>query len=333
MVQSAASQRQPPIEIQREALNKRYGELAIEYATVNQELGYLNGSGKLHKEREAEGILQQMKEVDAKLKALDVDSFDRNRQHLNLEEELQKIDFTEVKEVVRKIISQFGRDGGNASFLLQRNLQMAGRLCLLEIKDQLRSETRDFKTYPVEFSADSELNHIGLLNRLAGHLGVEPVGDPMEISLSIQRAIEGSLQSGSIVLIEIHKWEALPLPVQRQVLCWFLEQFWQPLVAQLPTIATTYSKVRFITVLVVEDELAPDCLEFCCTHDEFDGQKIIDLPLQDWAVGDILDWLDYLGLAKQQSEALAQRIHKASRGGIPELVCSALRRENFQNPV
>jgi len=329
MVQATVSQRLSPADIQREALNKRYGELAIEYATVNQQLSYLSGGEKVRREQEAEVILQQMIEVDAKLKASDVASLDRNRQYLNLEEELQKIDFVEAKEVVERIVSKFDRNGGNASFLLQRNLQMAGRLCLLEIKDRLQSNTRDLKSFPIEFSADTELNHIGLLNRLASHLGIEPMSEPMEYSSSIQQAIVRSLQSGSVVLIEIHKWDALPLAIQREVLCWFLEQFWQPLVAQLPTIATTYSRVRFITILVVEDEIALDCQEYCCLHDEYDGQKIIDLPLQDWTENDILGWLDYLGLPKQQSEGIAKRIYKASRG-IPELVCSALRREFAQ---
>lgn len=329
MVQATVSQRPSPTDIQREALNKRYGELMLEFTTLNQEVSYASGSARLQKEREAEIILGKMKEVDAKLKALDVASLDRNRQYLNLEEELQKIDFVEAKEAVERIVSKFDRNGGNASFLLQRNLQMAGRLCLLEIKDRLQSSTRDLKSFPIEFSADTELNHIGLLNRLASHLGIEPIAEPVEYSSSIQQAIVRSLQSGSVVLIEIHKWDALPLAIQREVLCWFLEQFWQPLVAQLPTIATTYSKVRFITVLVVEDEIASDCLEYCCIHDEYDGQKLIDLPLQDWTENDILDWLDYLGLPKQQSEGIAKRIHRASRG-IPELVCSALRREFAQ---
>ena len=320
-----------PTDIRREALKKRYIKLTREYEIVNKELCYLSGSEQWRKQLEAKKIFDDIEEVHGDLEALDDEkSLDPKRKYLKYEEKLQKIDFTEVKNVVEKVIPQNlpNRECGNAFFLLQRSLLRAGRLCLLEIREQLRSRTSDLKSYPIEFSIDAELTYIGLLNRLASHLGIklfaEPA-EPVEYSSLIQQAIVRSLQSGSIVLIEIHKWDALPS--QREVLCWFLEQFWWPLLAQLPTIGTTYSNVRFITVLVVDGEIASDCLEYCCTHDELDGQKIIDLPLQDWTEDVIRDWLEYVGRPKQQSEAIAKRIHKASRGGIPEVICSALGRE------
>lgn len=319
-----ASQRPSPTDVQRKAFTTRYNQLLKEHGTVNKELGYLRGSEYEQKKLEAEIICQKMEEVDAELKALDQKSPDPNRKYLNLEEELQKIDFTEVKKVVERIISQINSEGGNASFLLQRSLLREGRLCLSQIKDELRRRTRDLKSYRIEFSGDTELNHIGLLNRLANHLGIEPNADPVEYSSSIQQAIVRALQSSSIVLIEIHKWGDLPF--QREVLCWFLEKFWKPLLAQLPTIATTYSRVIFITVFVVDGEIKSDCLEYCCTHDKCDGQKIIDLPLQDWTEDVIFDWLEYMGRPKQQNKAIAKRIHEDS-GGIPMAICSALKDE------
>lgn len=321
-----ASQRQSPTDIQREALTTRYGELTQEYVTAMKELGQLHGSAKLRKEREVESIEQEMYEVDAKLKALEQQSRNRNRKQLNLEKDLQEIDFIEVKKVLDRILCQIDRDeGGNASFLLQRSLLREGRLCLLQIKAQLGNLTKDLKYYPIEFSVGTELNYIGLLNCLASHLGIEPIADPVDYSSSIQQAIVRSLQSNSIVLIEIHKWGALPS--QREVLYWFLEKFWKPLIAQLPKIATTYSRVKFITVFVVDGEIESHCLEYCCTHDKCDGQKIIDLPLQDWTEDVIFQWLGYVtGQTIQQNKAIAKRIHEDS-GGIPMAICSALKDE------
>jgi hypothetical protein len=150
-----------------------------------KELGQLHGSAKLRKEREVKSIAQEMEDVDAQLDALDQKSPDSNRQYLILEEDLHEIDFTEVKKVVDRIISQINRDeGGNASFLLQRSLLREGRLCLLQIKKYLRNITRDLKSYHIEFSVDTELNHIGLLNRLASHLGIEPIADPVRANAS-----------------------------------------------------------------------------------------------------------------------------------------------------
>lgn len=309
----------------RAALSQRLAALSEERAAAMRDLGrYISESDKLPIRRRLEEISAEEQEVLAEMDKLDERSQNQNRKHLTFEQDLQKIDFTQAKEVVKSIISQFDRSGGSASFLLQRNLSMAGRLCLLEIKDELRRGTRDFKFYPVEFSSNSELSQVGLLKGLAGHLGVELKPDLQESSRIVQERIIRSLQSGSIVFIEIQQWDALP--AQREVLCWFLEHFWNPLVAQLPVISNACRRVRLIAVVVVEDELAEDCLEFCCTQEEFDGQKMIDLPLQDWTVDDILDWLDYLGIPVQQSDIIAKRIHKASRG-IPGLICEALRKE------
>lgn len=329
MISERSPTNAPPTTLNREALTQQYTDLSVEYTKANQQLRSSNNEvERLRLQRQAEGILEELQRVDESLRALDKATDmaiqNQNRKHLTFEQDLQKIDFTQVKEVVRSIVSQFDRSGGSASFLLQRNLSMAGQLCLLEIKDELRRDTRDFKFYPVEFSSNSELNQVGLLKGLAGHLGIELKPDLQEMSRLIQERIVRSLQSNSIVFIEIHKWD--DLPAQREVLRWFLEHFWNSLVAQLPVISNTCRRVRLIAVVVVEDELAEDCLEFCCTREKFDGQKMIDLPLQDWTVDDILDWLDYLGIPVQQSDAIAKRIHKASRG-IPELICAALRKE------
>jgi hypothetical protein len=316
-------------EVKKNVLEKRLAALSEEYIAVNGQLERnRNDSDFLRLEREAKVLFQRMEELHLELEELEATNSSSNQNYLNLQEKLSKIDFIEAMSIVESTMSQFGREGGAALFLIQNSYSMAGKLCISEIRERLVSGTSDFKHYPVELTPEGKLDEVGILERIARYVNVESILDKERYAQAIIGKICQSLQSGSVFFLELRKWDELSC--QEQILPWFIDNFWTPLVCQLPTITTTYRKVKFIVILVSDTELSSDCLAlpYYCKRGEFDPLKIINLPLNAWTQKDIEDWLDsYSGLPAYRIDSMAKKIYRASLKGIPTLVYNALLEE------
>jgi inactive STAND len=178
----------------------------------------------------------------------------------------------------------------------------------------------------------SSYDEYGLLERVAGYLKIQCKSIPniKEYGAEIIKKICQSLQSGSIVFIEINKWDCLQS--QESIIPWFVDNFWIPLIQESKIFIKEKElrRVKFVTVIDLESQLSTECnnLPYYCCGDSFDYQKILKLPLNQWQQDDIQEWLEiYTGLSASKIDAIARNIYLKTMNGIPYMVCGALEQE------
>ena len=238
-------------------------------------------------------------------------------------------------QIVNIVNNRFKRDVGAAFFLLEESYSMAGELLIYKIREELQRQTRSIKHIKVEISANNSFDEFGLLASIGGYLSISLSDDNNLIdcvNLIIQTICQ-SLQSGSVVFIELKKWNCLPY--QDKVLSWFIKDFWCSLINQCQIVATQKQLLRIKVVAIIDSEskLAPECkkLPCYCTQDDFTHTKILTLPLNIWQLEDIVTWLEYYsGLPAPQINLKAKQIHQKTMNGIPRMVCNLLEEEFLQ---
>nr|WP_282453091.1 hypothetical protein [Brasilonema octagenarum] len=167
------------------------------------------------------------------------------------------------------------------------------------------------------------MNEIEFSQRLASYLNMNSE-EPLH---KIIKKLCSSLCGGSTVFIKIENWDSVI--DKEKFLDWFIEKFWKVLVNELESIFQEYSRIRFIVALTAKSKVFPYCLSIphFCTEDTFDSCKILELPLPDWTVEDIRNWLiNFRGLSNSKSQQLALQIHQESEG-TPDTICSILERD------
>ena len=273
----------------------------------------------------AEDIWEEIRQVDKELSLLQGAVGAHVQRRSDWRAHLHKINFKEAVDITQELILNCDSRCG-ALFLLPNSLSMGGEWCVTRIRDMLEEWTLDLKHYQIEFTYRSQLDEKGLLDQIARYLNVEPLlGDPDEYSRSIIKKICGAVQSGSIVFIELRGWELFCHAPD--MLKWFVNSFWVPLVRELPAIAREHARVKFV-VMIVSDLPSEDVPPtHSCTRNEFNIEKVLQLPLQSWSLDEIKEWLEYFsGWKAQNIEELAGTIYAASSIGLPPLVYKALDR-------
>jgi hypothetical protein len=328
---SPASSLLPPINVKRNTLSKRLAELTEEYELIYRQIATkLNDVDGLRLEREADAIYEKMLKVDRQIKQLDETEQNPLQEHLELHKKLARLDFREVNQIIDSILARFGREGGAALFLLQQSYSMAGELCIAGIRDRLIEDCNIFKHCPIDLAGrQGAITEQELLNAIAGYFQpIDQMPDLSQYAQAIVQKIRLSLESGSIILFELRRWDELD--AQGRLLAWFIDRFWVPLSQELPNISQQYRRVRFIAIISSESTLSDECLNlpYYCDGNRVEGHKILELPLRNWTEEDLSDWLDrYSGLQASEIDRLAKRIYKASRSGIPQLAWGKLQEE------
>ncbi|ERN41719.1 hypothetical protein KR51_00015650 [Rubidibacter lacunae KORDI 51-2] len=319
----------------RIAKTERLNTLAREYVNCNRQLQCSdNNVARSRLNCQLQNIEQQMMAVESELEELDSASQDSNRCQLILDENLPKIDFKAAIQRVQGIFKGFPPEGGAALFLVQNSLPFMGDLLVKEIKDCLSKSTRDFRVYPVSFSPGSGLDQLTFLHRIADQLGVgvsERVECKKKYVESIVEKICGSLRTGSTIFFEFSQWDNVPSTAQPELLAWLIQDFWHYLERRLRDTANKWRKIRIVGTIVVDGMIAEGCTQsvaFCNDVDKFDMKNLFELPLEQWLESDIADWLgSFSDLPADTIDAIARRIYRASLGGMPCLICEALRKE------
>lgn len=305
----------------RKAINSRMTQLLRDLENVaNQIDETIDEVSRGRLKRKEQRLNLEYEEAGEQLLELDRESSDLNQQYVNLDQALPKIDFDEVMDEMDGLMRQFRRSSGGALLLVQESLLMAGEFCVRRVRDRLDIEPGKLKRLEAAFSFDCCSDQQGLLEQIAGQLNIEITAVTEVLTQIVIDKLCESVPSGGTVFLEIRKWDDVPCQVE--VFDWFVHQFWQPLVARLGSL----TKVKFIAVIVVDTELLPECLDLPCLLDQ--KIRFMQLPLRHWTAEDIQIWLEsHMELTSSHSERIANRIHRASRGGVPDTVCTALRRE------
>ena len=316
-----------PDELEIQELEKQYAKLTEKYEACGLQIeGELNEDNKDTLRTRRETTQKEMKEVWGRLEKLKRSSSDRGRQYLTFKEDLPQIDFYEVMSEVSALIQSFRRERGDVLLLLQESLSMSGDLCLQRIRDEFKRGTGNFMLYDLEFYSGEALNEYGWLEKLGEYFGLMASSRPEELAKSVIDKLCQSLKSGSTMFLEIRKWD--DLPCQEETLAWFIEHFWTPLVECLND-RIKYPRVKLIAAIVVDAELSPACFEEKCLCEiETASFRWRQLPLRNWTQEEIQEWLEcYPGIGNPRSINLSQRFFKASKQGVPGMVCQALERD------
>ena len=285
----------------------------------------IDDAQRVRLKRKLDDLDKKIDDLERQLYGKDL-TVDTNRRSLALEEKLPKIDFKEQINIVKNILEQFTTEYGAALFFINDYLNMAGDLFCLEFKKILNDETTHLNHYEVAFSNDSRLDEIGFLQRVGDYLGIDPIENREGYSKIIEKFLS-FIENGSIVFIEIKKVDLLD--DKKYFLSWLVETFWRDLIKKLPLACQLkdIEQVKFI-ILIVDDDIFEECSNqpFFCPNQCFNMDQIFAITLKEWTEKDIQIWLTkHSGLPKNKIAPMAKSVYKSSRGGIPKLICDALR--------
>jgi len=241
------------------------------------------------------------------------------------EENLHKINFSEVEALLSPILVDLKRTEGSALFLLERSSDMGGRWCAQKIRYQIESNL-GILSPPCEigFTNYQRADSVEFLNKMAEHFAVdiqpsaENIGDCIQALLD---KIVHSLISGQTFLIEVNLFALAP---QDNFLEWFVNDFWRALISRLPAVAADKRMVRLMAIISVAGSIPEPCLpgRICCESTAISDGKMLNLPLRTWTESEICDWLfNFSGLTAHLAhlpgldiEQMAKNIHSVTVG-------------------
>ena len=324
---------------QRAFYTKRIAQLEEKYAAVMRDLDSATSSEQeLSFQKRAENLSAQIDELDGKLTQLDSQHPDQGIRDRSLEKVLQKIDFKKAKETASLIKDRLCEDGGSVLFFLQKSKKQMGHYCVEEVLNVIMGDqivdgqvVGAYRRIPVDFGAAiSQCNEAGFLNSLASYLNIEESSNLAALSKQLRETVRSSIDSGTTIVLEIKSLD--DLLEKEAFLGWFIAEFWKPLIDEVTAVSKKY-KSKFIVALIADSQILPDCPpDYFCQVEAFDCYKMLELPLPNWTIDDIHDWLirfrTLSAEMKEKTEAdlkrVARNIHRDSEG-TPESVCVSLR--------
>jgi len=253
----------------------------------------------------------------------------------NWKEKLPKIDFARANTIVNDILEKYKQKQGVALFLLQNSSEMGGEWLLQEIESKLKGMGNYISPCEVRFPHHISITELEFIRILAEKYDIDVSSD--SIDRIVEQAIDKICKSfypGSIWLISI---ELRRIETENHFLKWFICKFWEEFTSKLEQIGQNCPLVRVMAVLSIEKgnipkNYLPDSQY--CTKTNFDGRKILKLPLPPWKKEDIKTWLIlYSGLVKPpiempnyKIERIANSIYEQTKGK-PREVYRELERE------
>ncbi|MDA0265489.1 MAG: hypothetical protein O3A14_00735 [Cyanobacteria bacterium] len=315
------------IELQKKELERDMAALMVEHSVCAEEARTTaDPVTKAKLEARKSTLLGQYRSKELQLKALERQGQDLNRQILDFDEALPKIDFRKAREVIAQVIETLKLgDGGAAFMLLHQSEAMAGDLLLRAMDDVLTRGVNPPICYRLTFSpAVGGTDAQTFLKLLGRYLGVELSGDLTTDRATICQTLCSSLRD-STVIIRLTNWDAVGPAHQQTLMRWLQEEFWHPLMDQLSAVLEKWC-ARIIFVVVANRKLTDDCrAAVCfCTVDEFDSGSVLELPLEHWTERDIRLWLqEHFQLSKPQRNHWSEFIYGETRGD-PSLTRKAL---------
>ncbi|MGB3616363.1 MAG: hypothetical protein WBA10_21405 [Elainellaceae cyanobacterium] len=322
----------------RDRYSKRFAAKQEELAIIDAQIEETSDLMKEKKlEARAERLLDDIEELEKKLKELDDDDPDQNVRDRSLEKTFRKIDFHESKSIAEALKLQFKDCGGSALLFLQQSKTHKGNYCIEEVvniilRDQIIEGqiAGDYRPVLIDFSsAISKCNEEELLIRIAGYLKIDTETSTETLIRAIHQTICSSMSDGSTVYLQIKSLDSLV--EQEKFISWFLEEFWQPLAEDFALVAAR-NRCKLIVALIADGRVLQHCAPpYFCAMDCYSSSKMLELPLSNWTIGDIRHWLTYFrprgprfsNLEQLGIDELAASIYRGSNG-IPAVLCQEI---------
>ncbi len=287
-------------------------------------------------------LASKIKKLDSKIEKLEADlsALDqtlKGEESTGLSEKLPYIDFKEVIQSFRNLLDYSGKQGGVSFLVLQNSRNMGGDLLMRRLREELK-DGANLKPHRVGFSGGIELNEMGLLKGISKILGINAGSSSLDQLLEdVVDKICASVETRSVVLIEIAEWHKLPM--QEKVFSWLCSDFYTRLADKFSeTVSTQWRRVHILLIVVSDERISDNCLNVTFPLLDFsdsgmqDGSlekaaRIFNVSLDNWSEDDIEGWLEFTGLPDNKLEDKAKRLHESSFRGIPRLVVDAIERE------
>ncbi|MEI7867821.1 MAG: hypothetical protein WCI11_08005 [Candidatus Methylumidiphilus sp.] len=328
----------------RQILEGKFERLWGDYqAAIDQSTTVLDAVESIRLKRQADAIYEQIESLGAELDllgtkpteiAVDAETAqaDIGRWHRELKSKLPEIDFKLLEETLLRIIKDHSDEGCASLLLFQKSSQMGGEWCAARIRELLRRKTRQgqFSYYPLSFLATEQVESMALLRRLGPHLDLEPANQNLQnFARQVTQTLCGKLRTGSVVLIECGRCDDFLR--DPDVFRWLVEDFWGDMVHALAAVANDYEAIKLIFLLYVDGPLPDNAIaeKHCCTLDDYQKHKLLEITLKPWNWDDIHDWIasySCLGLTKPQLRRMTDKIYSAT-DGLPGLVVHELLKE------
>lgn len=297
------------------------------------------GASKIDSDLMLEKLEKEIKEVESELERLrqlgPVTSISYRGYKRNWEENFPKIDFARANTIVDDILKKYKQKQGVALFLLQNSNEMGGRWLLQEIESKLKGMGNYISPCKVSFPHHISIDESEFIKLLAEKydIDVSSVSNDFRVEQVIDKICK-SFYPGSILLISI---ELRRIETENTFLKWFICKFWEEFTSKLEEISQNCPLVRVMAVLSIEKGNIPKNYLLgsrYCTKSNFDGRKILKLPLQSWKKEEIRTWLiSFSGLVKEpiempmsEIELMADSIYEQTKGK-PREVYRELERE------
>lgn len=312
---------------------KKNYEQELESISVN--MGFHNPASTeyIALDKKHKFICDKLDEVESELSSYKQSSLTKHQRGNRFDKKLPKIDFGEPKKIIDNILSQFGRQGVSAFFLIENTTITMGDLLVNEIRDDLTKESDDWRHYPISILANHVVDEQSLLTAIASFIPkydseTQTFDNSQQDAKKIIDKITDGLQVGSIVFLELNDWDGLG-ENQDSLLSWFIKNFWTPLTNKQSQLSQNYANIRIILFMTTCSSLSKKCqdLPYFCTRSKFDNQKIFKLSLQKkWKLEDICQWIeDTYKYSRDQSLNESTTIFNLSQGD-PAKTCSILRK-------
>jgi hypothetical protein len=136
------------IALQKDELERDMAALMLEYGRCAEAARTTSDPvAKVKLEAQRDSLLEEYKAKELQLKALEKQGRDLNRQTLDFDEVLPRIDFRKAREIITQVVDTLQLDeGGAALMLMQQSRAMAGDLLLRALDEVLRSGVTTLST-------------------------------------------------------------------------------------------------------------------------------------------------------------------------------------------
>ena len=240
---------------------------------------------------------------------------------------LYKIDFALVETITDPIVKRLkSRDENAAIFLLPAAKHFVGDYWSRRLRERLEAVIPNIRRYHIAPEEAGELLDADTLLRWIGRQVIRDDDDDTPDLPSVIRILSEVLDAG-VLFFQLRFSDTLH--DNEDLLRWLVEDFWRPLVGELKL---KRRAVRAVMAIIATNELAePACAHtvFCPT-DAFDPCSILRLPLEEWNVKIIEDWIidhsDLMHSPDFDARAVAEAIFAEGKNGKPHFVDKALRK-------
>ncbi|GAB1543380.1 hypothetical protein NUACC21_60540 [Scytonema sp. NUACC21] len=270
-------------------------------------------------QRRANDLLQEIEKND---KFRDINKY--------IEDKIQYIDFKKAIKLLEVKLKKFDNTWGEAILVMNHTSTMAGQYFVSRIRNLLDKQTGTFRYFPIGITVVSEKNKFGILTPLSQQLKVNCDSNlrPEEYTQSVINKICTSLQTGSVIFIEIQNWDFLSK--HQDIMPWLLNDFWRILVAEgrKKVQDNKLRQVKFITIISAASKM--DLKKYKTLFKE---HNVLEISLSKWSKQDIISWLEEYstglinpGLNGEQIDDMAEEIYSRAKG-VPSIVRSELENE------